>query len=50
VVIEDCRHLLTMLGMATSQHCPREANGAVHELARFGSTQGARVFLTLLIF
>jgi hypothetical protein len=33
-----------MLGLATIQHCPREANGAAHELARFSSLQGARVF------
>jgi hypothetical protein len=33
-----------MLGMAMLQHCPREVNGAAHELARFGSTQGAMVF------
>jgi hypothetical protein len=44
VVVDDCRHLLMMLGMATIQHCPREANGAAHELARFSSLQGARVF------
>jgi hypothetical protein len=44
VVYDDCRHLLLMLGMATLQHCPREANGAAHELARYGSTQGCRVF------
>ena len=44
VVLDDCRHLLTMLGMATVQHCSREANGAAHELARHGSTQEVRVF------
>jgi hypothetical protein len=43
VVIDDCLHLVTMLGMATLQHRPREANDAAHELARFGPTQGARV-------
>jgi hypothetical protein len=44
VVIDDCWHLLSMLGMATIKHCPREANVAAHELARYGSTQGVRVF------
>jgi ribonuclease HI len=44
VVIDDCRHLLMVLGMATLQHCPREANEAAHVLARHGSTSSARVF------
>jgi ribonuclease HI len=44
VVIDDCRHLLMMLGMATFQHVPREANVAAHELARYGSSQGFRGF------
>jgi hypothetical protein len=33
-----------MLGMATFQHVPREANVAAHELARYGSSQGFRGF------
>ena len=45
VVIDDCRQMLATLGMATVQHCPREANGAAHSLARHGSTQGVRDFL-----
>ena len=44
VVIDDCRHILTMLGMATIQHCPREANGAAHALARHGSVEGVKFF------
>jgi ribonuclease HI len=45
VVLDDCRHLLSMLGMATINHCPREANVDAHELARYGSTQGVGVLL-----
>ena len=41
VIIDDCRQLLVGLGMATTQHCPREANMAAHVLARYGATQGA---------
>ena len=41
---DDCRHLLTMLGMATLIHIPREANAAAHELARNGSTHSVRMF------
>jgi ribonuclease HI len=44
VVIDDCRHLLMMLGMATFQHIPQEANVAAHELALYGSSQGFRGF------
>jgi ribonuclease HI len=44
VVIDDCRHFLSMLDMETINHCPREANVAAHELARYGSTQGVRFF------
>jgi ribonuclease HI len=44
VVIDDCLHLLSMLGMATINHCSREAKVAAHELARYGSMQGVRVF------
>jgi hypothetical protein len=44
VVIDKCWHLLTMFGMATLEHYLRDANGAAHELAFYGSTLGARVF------
>jgi ribonuclease HI len=44
VVIDDCRHLLTMLGMATLKYCPREANGAAHALARHGSSDSIMRF------
>jgi hypothetical protein len=44
VVIDDCRHLLTVLGKATIRHCPREANEAAHELARHGSLERVKVF------
>jgi hypothetical protein len=44
VMIDNCRHLLSMLGLATINHCPREANVAAHELARHGSMQGVGVF------
>jgi hypothetical protein len=44
VVIDDCRHLLTMLGRATIQHVLREANAAAHALARHSSSQGFRGF------
>jgi ribonuclease HI len=44
VVIDDCQHLLTMLGMATLKHCSREANGAAHALARHGSSDNIRRF------
>jgi ribonuclease HI len=40
VIIDDCRELLMTLGMATLKHCPREANGAAHELARRSAQQG----------
>ena len=39
MIIDDCRQLIASLGMATIQHCPREANGAAHELARYGASQ-----------
>ena len=44
VIIDDCRQLLRSLGMATLQHCPREANEAAHVLARHGSSMGLREF------
>jgi ribonuclease HI len=44
VVIDDCRHLLTVLGKATIRHCPREANEAAHELARHGSLERVKLF------
>jgi hypothetical protein len=44
VIIDDCRHLLLVLGMATFMHCPREANEAAHALARHGYTQEVREF------
>jgi ribonuclease HI len=44
VVIDDCRHTLTVLGKATIQHCPREANEAAHELAHHGSLERVKVF------
>jgi ribonuclease HI len=44
VIIDDCRQLLVALGMATIQHCPREANEAAHSLARHGTTQGVKEF------
>jgi ribonuclease HI len=40
VIIDDCRQLLASLGMATIRHCPREANGVAHTLARHGASQG----------
>jgi ribonuclease HI len=40
VIIDDCRQLLASLGMATIRHCPREANGAAHALARYGASHG----------
>jgi hypothetical protein len=36
-----------MLGMAKINHCLREANVAAHELSRYGSMQGVRVFFVL---
>ena len=45
VIIDDCRQLLALLGMATIKHCPREANGAAHALARRGASQGLREVL-----
>ena len=41
VIIDDCREVLMILGRATLQHYPREANQAAHELARRGATHGS---------
>jgi ribonuclease HI len=40
VIIDNCQELLLTLGKATLHQYPREANKAVHELARQGATQG----------
>ena len=44
VITDECRLLLMQLGMATLEHCPREANEAAHSLARHGATQGVKEF------
>ncbi|CAM0910766.1 unnamed protein product [Alopecurus aequalis] len=44
VIIDDCRQLIATLGKATIHHCPREANGAAHALARYGANQDSGVF------
>ena len=44
VIIDNCRHLLMVLGMATTTHCPREANEAAHSFARHGYPLGVQEF------
>ena len=44
VIIDDRRQLIASLGKETIQHCPRETNGAAHELAHYGASQGTGEF------
>jgi hypothetical protein len=54
VVIDDCRHLLMMLGTATLKHCWREANGAAHarllSMVRLIVLRGVFGLMNLLLF